>query len=114
MHSPALGEEISASGDLAALAPPTCDGTNLAIAVEARSLPAFDRPLQPGVRAIGLLGRPPWVRSLGKLQIEVRTQGWRFPVPSEPVAPLRLFDPDAPRPPSASARPWKSRTPVRP
>src|SRR5262245_44834575 len=47
--------------------------------VETRNLPALDRPLQPSVREIGLLGRPPWVRPLGKLTMEVSTQGWKFP-----------------------------------
>ena len=29
---------------------------------------------------------PPWVRSLGKLSLEVTTQGWRFPPPIDPEA----------------------------
>jgi SNF2 family DNA or RNA helicase len=52
--------------------------------VEARTLSALDRPLQPSVREIGLLGRPPWMQPLGKLTLEVATHGWKFPVPGEP------------------------------
>ena len=59
---------------------------------DVRSLPRFDRSLQPTVREAPLLNTPPWVRSLGKLGMEVTTQGWRFPVPPEqapqPARPL--------------------------
>ena len=33
------------------------------------------------MRSAPLLTNPPWVRSLGKLAMEVTTQGWRFPTP---------------------------------
>jgi SNF2 family DNA or RNA helicase len=87
------------------------DFTALA-APETRTLPAFDRPLQPTVRETPLLGRPPWVRTLGKLSMEVSTRGWRFPTPDDPVPKLRLFDPD--RQPLPSAPSAKSRTHLKP
>jgi SNF2 family DNA or RNA helicase len=79
--------------------------------VDARSLPAFERGLHTSAREIALLDKAPWVRSLGKLNIEVRTQGWRFPSPEEVLqeqtAP-RAVPPDAeqrePRPPRARTR----------
>ena len=36
------------------------------------------------VREAQLLTDTPWVRSFGKLSMEIATQGWRFPVPLEP------------------------------
>ena len=41
--------------------------------------------MQPTVREAPLLNSPPWVRSLGKLVMDVTTQGWKFPVPPELV-----------------------------
>jgi SNF2 family DNA or RNA helicase len=55
--------------------------------VEARTLPAFERPLQPSLREVALLHKPPLVRTLGKLTLDVATQGWRFPAPGEFVKP---------------------------
>jgi SNF2 family DNA or RNA helicase len=65
-------------------------------AVEARGHPRFERPLQVAVREARLLTQAPWVRPLGRLTMEVSTQGWRFPAPLEPVTPAqppRLFKP---------------------
>jgi SNF2 family DNA or RNA helicase len=59
------------------------DPTPLMPAVGVRSLPAFDRSLQPSIRDVALMKAAPWVRSLGKLGIDVATQGWRFPTPEE-------------------------------
>jgi SNF2 family DNA or RNA helicase len=56
---------------------------------EVRKLPPFERPLAMSVREARLLSQPPWVRTLGKLAMEVSTQGWRFPTPAEPVVPPR-------------------------
>ena len=71
-------------------------------APEVQTLPRFERPLQVSVREARLLEQPPWVRTLGKLAMEVSTQGWRFPAPLEPAAPrepappqLDLSDEDA-------------------
>jgi SNF2 family DNA or RNA helicase len=41
-----------------------------------------------GIREARLLTTAPWVRSLGKLQLEVATEGWRFPAP--PAEPSSL------------------------
>jgi SNF2 family DNA or RNA helicase len=56
-------------------------------AVEARSLRSFEQPLQTSVREVSLLNKAPWLRGLGKLTMDVATQGWRFPAPGEFVAP---------------------------
>jgi SNF2 family DNA or RNA helicase len=67
----------------------------------------FGRPLQVGVREARLLNTAPWVRSLGKLPMEVGTVGWKFPAPPtdpQPIGP-RLYDPDAP--PQAGLAPKK-------
>jgi SNF2 family DNA or RNA helicase len=68
---------------------------DLNLTVEARVPTAFARPLQVGVRPATLLHTPPWVRSAGKLTLEVSTQGWRFPAPGEWMSPPRprLFRP---------------------
>lgn len=58
----------------------------LSPAVEAVGLARFERPLSIGVREARLLGDPPWVRPLGRLTLEVSTQGWRLPAPLEPGA----------------------------
>ena len=44
-------------------------------------LPRFDRPLDPAVREARLLTDSPWVRSLGRLELSVSTEGWKFPAP---------------------------------
>ncbi len=64
---------------------PQIDAIDLVPRVEVRSLPRFDRPMQATVREAPLLNSPPWVRSLGKLGMDVSTQGWKFPVPPELV-----------------------------
>jgi SNF2 family DNA or RNA helicase len=59
--------------------------------------PRFGRPLAVTVRSAGLLTSAPWVRSLGRLPMEVTTQGWRFPTPPEhkPTPPLADTTPPA-------------------
>ena len=52
--------------------------------VEVRIPPRFEKPLDVTVRQATLLTTPPWVRPLGKLQFEIQTLGWKFPVPIEP------------------------------
>jgi SNF2 family DNA or RNA helicase len=68
--------------------------------VEVRSHPRFERPLEVSVRQAPLLTTAPWVRSAGKLTLEVSTQGWRFPTPAD--QPPR---PTVPRPTPPVARP---------
>jgi SNF2 family DNA or RNA helicase len=62
---------------------PQVDGIDLRLHVEARRVPCFERPIQPAVRAAPLLNGAPWVRSLGKLGMDVTSQGWKFPAPPE-------------------------------
>src|SRR5437660_1224675 len=59
------------------------DSIDLAPPIAIRNLPAFERQLQPTVREMPLLDAPPWIRTLGKLTIDVTTQGWRFPSPDD-------------------------------
>ncbi len=62
----------------------SCAEFALTPSVVVRTLPAFERPLHAAVRDIALLKAVPWVRTLGKLSIEVSTYGWRFPSPDDP------------------------------
>src|SRR5438067_10491326 len=62
---------------------PGVETIDLALPLEVRCLPAFGRPLQAQAREVRLLTGRPWVRSLGKLTLEVGTQGWRFPTPPD-------------------------------
>src|SRR5262245_56411783 len=68
---------------------------------EVRPLPAFERGLTVQVREPRLLTSAPWARSLGKLTLEVTTQGWRFPTPPESLQPADLPQ----RPGHAGVRP---------
>ena len=90
--------------------------------LEVKTLPQFERPLEPGIREARLLS-PPWVRTLGKLTMEVSTEGWRFPAPLEPPAPvadapgsrgLRLYDPEKRGARSSALALPHSRTRLRP
>jgi SNF2 family DNA or RNA helicase len=45
------------------------------------TLPKLDHPLEPNVREARLLTDAPWVRSLGRLELSVTTEGWKFPAP---------------------------------
>ncbi len=81
-----------------------CDAIELAPAVTVKSFPAFERPLQANVRDLPLLKVTPWVRSLGKLTIDVTTNGWRFPAPEDltnvPIARIEkaIGNPTQPKP----------------
>jgi SNF2 family DNA or RNA helicase len=48
---------------------------------DAIPFPKFDAVLATGVREARLLTNTPWVRSLGKLELVVQTEGWKFPAP---------------------------------
>ena len=61
------------------LSVPRNEAIGLNFPLEVRTHPRFERPLQASVRSAPLLTIPPWVRSLGKLPMEVSTQGWRLP-----------------------------------
>jgi SNF2 family DNA or RNA helicase len=67
---------------------PVVTGVPLLTGVDVRSLPRFERPLAVTARELRLLADAPWARSLGRLDLEIATEGWRFPTPSiEPPAP---------------------------
>jgi SNF2 family DNA or RNA helicase len=88
--------------------PPEIELIDLSLSVEVRSLPRFDRPLEVGVRQATLLSHSPWVRSLGKIGMEVTTQGWRFPTPPDQpaITKPRLAQPEPqPVPPVEQAAP---------
>jgi SNF2 family DNA or RNA helicase len=57
-----------------------CD---LTLPVEIAAVPSFERVPVVRVREARLLTEPPWIRSLGKLGMDVRTVGWRFPTPPD-------------------------------
>src|SRR5207253_3472204 len=63
------------------LSPPDTHAVDLLTPPAIESLPGLDRPLTVQTRELPLLGKAPWVRTLGKLSLEVTTQGWRFPPP---------------------------------
>ncbi len=73
---------------------------------ETLRFPRFDAPLSAAVREARLLTQAPWVRSLGKLEMTVQTEGWKFPAPppelDRPPLPLaeklepRLAEPTLP------------------
>src|ERR1700678_588822 len=79
---------------------------DMALSVGALSLPAFGRPLSAGGREARLLTEAPSVRALGKLDMQVSTDGWRFPAPLEtvPTAPRRAAAQPSTRPPAAKTR----------
>jgi SNF2 family DNA or RNA helicase len=79
---------------------PAVEQVDVRLTVDVLSLPRFERPLQVSVREARLLNDPPWVRALGKLVLDVTTQGWRFPVP-----PDQLLAPPKPRPPAPELMP---------
>jgi SNF2 family DNA or RNA helicase len=66
------------------------------LTVEVHSLPRWHQPLEVSSRQATLLTSAPWVRSLGKLAMEVTTQGWRFPTPIEPAPPTGQSEPEEP------------------
>ncbi|HXD87723.1 MAG TPA: SNF2-related protein, partial [Urbifossiella sp.] len=48
-------------------------------------MPRFERPLEASVREARLLCEAPWVRTLGRIDIAVSTEGWKFPAPPQAV-----------------------------
>ncbi|MFO0866656.1 MAG: DEAD/DEAH box helicase [Gemmataceae bacterium] len=84
---------------------PEVDGVEVRPALDVRSLLAFDRPISTNVRDVPLLGKAPFVRTLPRWQIEITTQGWKFPAPGEAhlPPPLRVFRQETPELPVADA-----------
>jgi SNF2 family DNA or RNA helicase len=112
--------EAGAAEEAPPLLPPDVCTVDLDFPFEVRPHPRFERPLQVQVREARLLHERPWVRSLGKLTLDVSTQGWRFPIPPDlprPPAKPKLFRPEpepepapAPQPaPSHGSRPTRTR-----
>jgi SNF2 family DNA or RNA helicase len=96
--------------------PPEVTEIPLLPPVEVRPLPRFERPLQVGVREARLLTQAPWVRPIGRLTMDVSTQGWRFPPPGEVLAPPgpRLARPEEEPEPFADDEPPQPRPRTRP
>src|SRR5947209_1072852 len=69
------------------LSAPLDEAPAVTFPVEARAHPRFERPLQASVREARLLDGSPWVRGLGKIALDVTTEGWRFPMPPETLPP---------------------------
>jgi SNF2 family DNA or RNA helicase len=63
----------------------------LSLPLEVRTDFCFERPLETTVREAKLLDASPWVRTLGKLGMEVTSEGWKFPAP-----PLETGSPELP------------------
>ncbi|HEY8505635.1 MAG TPA: DEAD/DEAH box helicase, partial [Gemmataceae bacterium] len=92
---PSLVEE--GAGGFGPSSPPAVLAFDLDFAPQAVPVQRFERALAPGVREPRLLRDAPWVRSLGRVEMSVSTQGWRFPAP--PVdAPPPAPKPQPPRP----------------
>ena len=49
--------------------------------------PQFDEPLTANVRETRLLAQSPFVKTIGKLDLTVTTEGWKFPSPPIEYAP---------------------------
>ncbi len=49
--------------------------------------PQFDEPLTANVRETRLLAQSPFVKTIGKLDLAVTTEGWKFPSPPIEYAP---------------------------
>jgi SNF2 family DNA or RNA helicase len=60
---------------------PAIHSLDLAFPIQTRTFPGLENDLQPAIRMARLLGTLPWVHSVGKLQLTVSTEGWRFSTP---------------------------------
>jgi SNF2 family DNA or RNA helicase len=81
---------------------PATHALDLSLPVQMQNVPGLAQDFQPATRKARLLFAPPWVGSLGTLQLVVATEGWRFPAPpSDPSPPLpRPFQPNRETPPT--------------
>jgi SNF2 family DNA or RNA helicase len=59
--------------------------------------PRFERTLEASVREGRLLTDSPWVRSAGRLEMSVTTEGWKFPAPPIDYAPPKPLATDPPQ-----------------
>ncbi len=90
------------------LPPVESERIDLTLPFEVKTHPRFERPLQTTVREARLLTDAPWVRALGKLTLEVTTEGWRFPAPPQETAPPpkpRIYQPEPEARPTSSPEP---------
>lgn len=70
-----------------ALLPSEIVEIDLNLQAESLTHPRFERPLEAGVREARLLSDAPWVRSIGRIELSVSTEGWKFPAPPAEYAP---------------------------
>lgn len=74
--------------------PEAFDVIDLLASPDAIPFPRFEAALTANVREGRLLNQAPWVRSLGRLEMVVHTEGWKFPAPP----------PELDRPPTPTVR----------
>ncbi len=75
---------------LRSLARPTLDGgesfqtfpVNLDLTPDVLPVPKFSEQIAANVKEARLLSHVPWVRPIGKLDLAVQTDGWKFPAPA--------------------------------
>jgi SNF2 family DNA or RNA helicase len=64
---------------------------SLDLSLLSHPLPELDKALDPGIREARLLTDTPWIRSLGRVELSISTEGWKFPAPpADYVPPPRL------------------------
>ena len=64
---------------------------NLDLTPDVVTLPKFAEPMMANVKEARLLSQSPWVRPVGKLDLAVQTDGWKFPAPAfEPASVPKL------------------------
>lgn len=93
---------------LQSLARPALDGgesfqtfpVNLDLTPDVLPVPKFSEQIAANVKEARLLSHVPWVRPIGKLDLAVQTDGWKFPAPAFEPATM----PKLPRASDAPAR----------
>ena len=51
--------------------------------IDVKPHPRFTKPFEVTIRQGTLITTAPWVRALGKITLDVRVQGWKFPAPPD-------------------------------
>lgn len=80
LEMPSGGPFVAISSDWL-VADMTVESIELGYELSTFPHPRFERPLIVSIRDSRLLSSPPWVRSLGKLDLHVQTEAWKFPAP---------------------------------
>lgn len=80
-NAPLPAVEVLEVSEIALPLPFSSGGQESGPLIETFDLPKLDHPLEPNVREARLLTDAPWVRSLGRLELSVTTEGWKFPAP---------------------------------